>query len=149
MRKSVWQEMSDSGCLYLDSMIDEEVQDRVQQKVKARKGFLGHLGVYVAVGIFFLVINILTMGPGGSLWFYWPMVPWGMGLLIHYFAVFGLPGTHELVEKWELEETARELKRMRSSEEKMLKSGVPDDGLELRNLDPETQKSRYDDQDFV
>lgn len=109
---------------------------------------MGHLGVYLAAGLFFLVINLITM-ENGILWFYWPMIPWGMGLLIHYFGVFGLPGTNELVEKWELEETARELKRMRGEQENLLDSGVSEDELELKDLKGERQKSRYDNKDFV
>ncbi len=129
-------------------MVDNEIRQRVQKKVKDRKGFMAHLGVYLAVGMFFLVINLLTM-QGGRFWFFWPMIPWGVGLLIHYFSVFGLPGTNELVEKWELEETAKELKRARGRQDNLLNSGEREDKLELRELTKKPQKSRYDDKDFV
>ena len=130
-------------------MTDHEIKERVQKKIKARKGFMAHLGVYLATGLFFLVINLVTMGGTDELWFYWPMIPWGLGLLIHYFGVFGLPGTQELVEKWELEETAREMKRMRKQDLKQLDAGAHEDELELKDLKKEPQKSRYDNKDFV
>lgn len=128
--------------------IDSE--DRIHKTVKKKKDFLKHLSVYIAVGIFFIVLNIATFREGNEWWFFFPMIPWGLGLLIHYFVAFGLPGTRGLVEKWELEETAREMKRIREAEAKGLPSatGYHEDELELEDLQREKRAS-YRDDDFV
>ena len=132
--------------------MNENAQDRIEKRIKAKKGFLTHAGVYVAVGLFFLVMNIATFRDSGEWWFFFPMLPWGVGLLIHYFSVFGFPGTQRLVEKWEIEETDREMRQMREDmEEKRhnLPSGQNrDDKLEL----PEMRKRKdpqYNDDEFV
>jgi 2TM domain-containing protein len=129
--------------------MDDWSSNRVQKRVKKKKGFLTHLGVYVAMAIFFLTINIATFSESGEWWFFFPMIPWGVGLLIHYFSVFGFPGTRKMVEKWEIEETAREIKKMRESGVQELPSGQEmEDGLEL----PELKRRKdplYNDDEFV
>jgi 2TM domain len=123
--------------------------NRVEKRVKKKKGFLTHFGVYVAMAIFFLAINIATYSESGEWWFFFPMIPWGVGLLIHYFSVFGFPGTQKIVEKWEIEETAREIKKMRESGVQELPSGQEtEDGLEL----PELKRRKdplYNEDEFV
>jgi hypothetical protein len=43
------------------------------------RGFRNHLIVYVAVNLLLLVVNLLTTP--GRLWFVWPLVGWGIGLV--------------------------------------------------------------------
>ncbi len=123
--------------------------DRINKRVKKKKGFLAHFGVYVAMALFFLVINIATFRDSNEWWFFFPMIPWGVGLLIHYFSVFGFPGTRKMVERWEIEETAREIKKMRESGTRALPSGQEnEERLDLpelkRRMDP-----LYNDDEFV
>jgi hypothetical protein len=65
-------------------------QDRVYERVKARveaiKGFYIHAIVYVIVNAGLFTINMLT-NPD-VLWFYWPLIGWGVGLAINGVAVF-------------------------------------------------------------
>jgi len=132
--------------------MNENAHDRIGKRVKAKKAFLTHAGVYVAVALFFLVMNIATFDESGEWWFFFPMLPWGVGLLIHYFSVFGFPGTQNLVEKWEIEETAREMRQMHEDEEELnrtLPSGQqPEDKLDLPEL-KKRKDSLYNDDEFV
>jgi hypothetical protein len=68
-----------------------ENDDRLYRRAKARveelKGFYVHLMVYVVVNAGLVAINLLTTP--GSYWFYWPLIGWGIGLIIHGLMVFG------------------------------------------------------------
>jgi hypothetical protein len=59
-----------------------------RKKVKEIKGFYVNLVSYVLVISFLTFIN-LKYTPE-HLWFYWPMLGWGIGLLFHGFGVFNL-----------------------------------------------------------
>lgn len=124
----------------------DDIEHKVQKRIKARKGFMVHFGIYCAFVAFFFLINVFTTG-FGNWWFHWPALGWGVGVASHYIAVFGFPGTNQMVEKWELEETAREMKKWRSARNKSLPQ--PDqDGLELRELKRQ-KESLYDEEDLV
>jgi hypothetical protein len=58
-----------------------------KKKVEQIKGFYGNLISYVVFNIFFLVINLLTSP--NHLWFYWPLLWWGLGVFFHGMRVFG------------------------------------------------------------
>jgi uncharacterized membrane protein len=55
----------------------------------ARVGFYIHLAAYLAVNALLVFINVTTST--AKLWFYWPLLGWGIGLLAHALAVFVLP----------------------------------------------------------
>ncbi len=40
-----------------------------------------HLAVYVAVNVLLVAVNLLTVPE--HLWFYWPMLGWGIGVIVH------------------------------------------------------------------
>lgn len=65
---------------------EKEQFERAKKRVGEIKGFYGHLTAYVAVNIFFLVINLLTSPE--HLWFFWPMLGWGIGVTMHGLRVF-------------------------------------------------------------
>ena len=88
----------------------EDLEFRAAKKqVKKKKGFYVHFGVYLSVGLFFLLMNLATSP--GDWWFFFPMLPWGIGLAIHYLTVFGFPGTGILSEEWEKHELEQELNK--------------------------------------
>ena len=60
--------------------------ERARKRVEALKGFYTHAAVYVLVNIGLFVINLLA---GGSWWFFWPLIGWGIGLAVHALNVFG------------------------------------------------------------
>jgi hypothetical protein len=50
------------------------------------QGFRIHFITYIAVNVLLLVINLATSPH--RLWFYWPLLGWGIGILGHAFAVY-------------------------------------------------------------
>lgn len=63
-----------------------ERYQHAQKQVEAIKGFYGHLASFVVIMLFFLFLN-LKYTPK-YLWFFWPMLGWGIGLLFHGMKVF-------------------------------------------------------------
>ena len=52
-------------------------------------GPVRELLVYIAVNTGLFFINLFTRGGDGGWWFYWPLLGWGIGLMIHTLVVFG------------------------------------------------------------
>jgi len=74
-----------------------EKYQKAKKQVEEIKGFYGHLGSFVAVNLFLIFIN-LKYSPE-YLWFFWPLLGWGIGLLFHGMRVFNyIPF---LVKDWE------------------------------------------------
>ena len=68
--------------------MDEQARYQAAKKqVEEIKGFYFHLVTYFLVNTFLIVINLLTSPE--YLWFIWPLMGWGIGLIIHAFSVFG------------------------------------------------------------
>ena len=66
---------------------DEERYYFARKKVNDIKGFYGNLIAYVIFNGFFLILNLLTSP--SHLWFYWPLLGWGVGVLFHGMKVLG------------------------------------------------------------
>jgi len=68
-----------------------EKQDQVQSTaaVRPRKGFYIHLAAFVVVNALLLVINLLASPE--HLWFQWPLIGWGLGILLHAGLMIYLP----------------------------------------------------------
>lgn len=62
--------------------------EKAAKRVKDLKSFYGNLISYCLVIPFLLIINLLTSPE--HLWFYWPMLGWGLGLTIHGLNTFGI-----------------------------------------------------------
>ena len=83
-------------------------EDLAKQKVDALIGFKVHFMVYAGVNLLLLIINVVllkTTGPKGEtlpffayFWCIWPIVCWGLGLLLHYIALRKFCGTD--FEQW-------------------------------------------------
>ncbi|MBK1894732.1 2TM domain-containing protein [Chryseobacterium paridis] len=67
---------------------DNRAYEKAAKRVKELKGFYGNLTSYCLVIPFLLVLNLLTSPY--HLWFYWPMLGWGIGLVAHGINVFGI-----------------------------------------------------------
>jgi len=56
-------------------------------------GFKIHFAAYVAVNLILLAVNLLTTPH--VLWFYWPLLGWGIGVVAHgaaeYYAGVRMP----------------------------------------------------------
>ena len=122
-------------------MYSKDEIKQAQKKVKKKKDFYQHLMSYVTVNFFLLALNLLTSPT--HLWFYFPMLGWGIGLMFHYVDVFGIPGFGMLDKDWEEKELNSELRRLRDSEAPLLEA-KNEKGLELKEL-----RKNYDDSEFV
>jgi hypothetical protein len=49
-------------------------------------GFRYHFIAYVAVNLLLLAVNLLTTP--SHLWFYWPLLGWGIGIVAHGAGVY-------------------------------------------------------------
>ena len=66
---------------------NEEDKYRIaKKKVENLKGFYGNLASYIFVNIVLVVVNLVTSPD--HLWFYWPLLWWGLGVLFHGLKVF-------------------------------------------------------------
>nr|WP_228455954.1 2TM domain-containing protein [Chryseobacterium sp. POL2] len=60
--------------------------EKAARRVKELKGFYGNLISYCIVIPFIVIVNLVTSPK--QLWFYWPMLGWGIGLVAHGMNVF-------------------------------------------------------------
>ena len=63
---------------------------RAKRRVGQMKGFYIHATVYVFVNALLIAINLWTSPD--RLWFFFPLLGWGIGLAAHGISVFGLGG---------------------------------------------------------
>jgi hypothetical protein len=72
-------------------MTDPELTAEAKARKAAKKraddlrGVFTHLGAFIAVGVFFFIINFAT--DRQNWWFFYPMLPWGVGMAIHAWNV--------------------------------------------------------------
>ncbi len=66
----------------MDAPTDEA---ELRRRVKAERGFYIHALIYAAVMAFLLLVNVAT---GGGWWVQWPMIGWGIAVVINGIAVF-------------------------------------------------------------
>lgn len=127
-----------------------------KKRVKAKKEFYQHLSTFVVMAIFFFLLNAVTAF--GNWWFHWPILGWGIGVLFHYFDVFGLPGVGEISHSWEekaMEEELRRIereKRLRERAERIKGAGPvkePEERLELKELEKRKEQRSWDDSELV
>lgn len=63
---------------------DKEFVERARKRVEETRDLYIHLGVYVIVNTALFAINMLTSPD--TLWFFWPLIGWGIGLALHVFS---------------------------------------------------------------
>ncbi len=131
-------------------MEERDIYKTAKKIVEKKKGFYKHLSAYIAVTFFFIAMNLLTFGEEPQLWFFYPVLPWGIGLIIHYLSVFGFPGSKALSPEWEEEQVAREILRLRQKQGYYAEKGdaEQEDSLELKELRREKQ-GKWEDEDLV
>jgi hypothetical protein len=102
------------GCIRRNSrricrVVEDQEQQRyarARKRAKELKGFYTHAITYVLVNIGLFVINLFT---GGGWWFYWPLIGWGIGLVVHALSVFAFGGTFG--QDWEERKTKQLMER--------------------------------------
>ncbi|WP_367752048.1 2TM domain-containing protein [Flavobacterium sp. WC2421] len=65
---------------------NEERYFKAKKRVEEIKGFYGNLISYIVVNTGLLVLNLVTSPE--YLWFFWPLLGWGMGVFFHGMKVF-------------------------------------------------------------
>lgn len=68
-----------------------------RERVRATRSFLTHFVVYLVVNAFLFTLNMVT--DSHSLWFYWPLLGWGVAVAIQALFTFGPIST--LGPEWE------------------------------------------------
>lgn len=89
---------------------EELAYRKAERRVKEIKGFYGNLTSYCLVISFLAVLNIITSPE--YLWFLWPMMGWGMGVVAHGISTFGIG------KEWE----ERKIKQLMEEERKNIKT---------------------------
>jgi 2TM domain len=88
-------------------MDEKEIYRKAKRRVEAKLAFYTHLAIYIVVNIFLTLLNLMTSPQ--HYWFQWPLMGWGIGLVIHAFQVFPISNESSLksrlIEK-EIEKTS-------------------------------------------
>jgi hypothetical protein len=61
--------------------------ERMRSRVEAMRGFYMHLIIYFLVNTGLAILNIIRTPE--KYWFQWAALGWGIGLLSHWWGVFG------------------------------------------------------------
>lgn len=64
---------------------EEMKYKKAKERVEAIKGYYVHLIVYIVVNLMLFAINMITSP--ASLWFFWPLLGWGIAVVIHTLSV--------------------------------------------------------------
>ena len=83
---------------------DAVLRDLAMKQPKKRRDFHGHLLVYALVNGFLIVIWAMT-NPQGFFWPVFPLVGWGIGVVMNAWDVYG---AHDFTE----EQIQREMQRL-------------------------------------
>jgi hypothetical protein len=67
---------------------EEDKYYLAKKKVDEIKGFYGNLTSFIVVNIVLIFINLYTSP--SHLWFYWPLMWWGIGVIFHGLKVFNV-----------------------------------------------------------
>ena len=87
-----------------DPTVGTELRERALRRLKKRHDFVGHLLVYGLVNTFLIVIWAMTSGDG-FFWPIFPMVGWGIAVVLNAWDVYLTPDYDE-------DDIDREISRM-------------------------------------
>lgn len=73
---------------YTSETTENLAYEKAVKRVKELKGFYGNLISYCIVIPFLVIVNLIISPK--SLWFYWPMLGWGIGILAHGMNTFAI-----------------------------------------------------------
>jgi len=88
----------------IDSAQQTELRERAVKRLKKRRDFHAHLLVYVLVNAFLVLIWAVTT-PGGFFWPVFPLVGWGIGVVMNGWDVY-------VAEDFDEEQIDREVERL-------------------------------------
>lgn len=131
--------------------MDYELREEALKKVKSIRRLYIHLGFYVIMGVFFFLLNLVT--DPFDMWFFFPMLPWGVVLAVHHLFVKGIPGSNLLSKEWEEEELERQMEKLQGDSRHNASKFLPYDELDeletlkLRKIQKE--RNQFLNDDFV
>ncbi len=70
----------------MENILEQERYLSAKKKVEKIKGFYGNLVSYIVVNLVLFGINMSTYPD--YLWFFWPLLGWGIGLFFHGLSTF-------------------------------------------------------------
>ncbi len=81
----------------MDTGIEEQARERARKRVRELRDFFGHLLIYVFVNTILVIVDIADGSAGGDTfiglnWAYWPIIGWGLFVMVHALQVFVLGG---------------------------------------------------------
>jgi hypothetical protein len=117
---------------------ESELYREARRRVKDKTRFHRHLLIYVIFNAFLLFQS--TFFHGNPLRPFPVIFFWGIGLLIHYLRVYGLPGNGIFSKQWEEREIQKEIGRLKGFSESFQK----EEQLELKEL-----RKNYDESELV
>jgi hypothetical protein len=65
--------------------LSDELREKAEKRVSQKMALFSHIGSYVIVNGFLVLIWALTGAEGGNFWPVWVMLGWGIGLAFHVF----------------------------------------------------------------
>jgi uncharacterized membrane protein len=80
---------------------EEELRDRAKRRIEAKRGFYSHLGAYVGVNL--MLVGIWATTGAGYFWPIWPMLGWGVAIVIQAWGTFARPSVTESAIQKEME----------------------------------------------
>jgi hypothetical protein len=93
---------------------DREAYNKARRRAGAKLGFYIHLVVYVVINVMLVAINFATTPQ--HLWFWWPLMGWGLGVFFHGLAVFAFSENAPMMERMIEKELKAQAKRQQSSD---------------------------------
>ncbi|RJP26901.1 MAG: hypothetical protein C4536_14955 [Actinobacteria bacterium] len=93
---------------YPAQAVGETPEEIAERRVKQRLELWWHLGSYVIVNVFLIIVWAIT--GAGYPWFVWVMVGWGIGIafhVMHYFMTIHGEGRRQLMIQREMEKMQR------------------------------------------
>ena len=91
-------------------MTQSETYQKARDRAEAKYQFYVHVAVYVAVMVLLVVINMIT-SPASN-WSIWPLIGWGLAVVLHGLRVFVLGGKRAIVDAM----TEQEIQQTRSED---------------------------------
>lgn len=73
----------------------EKKYKNIKKRVAELRKFYSHLGIYIIVNIGLFLLNMAISSE--NLWFIWPLMGWGIAIILHALRVF----TGTLGSNWE------------------------------------------------
>ncbi|MDI5887843.1 2TM domain-containing protein [Flavobacterium sp. LB2P84] len=65
---------------------NEERYFKAKKQVEEIKSFYGNLIAYIVINIGLMILNLVTSP--NHLWFFWPLIGWGLGVFFHGLKAF-------------------------------------------------------------